>query len=565
MICTNLKTDIVSNDNAIMYARIKTCPSTMRTGEGECNRERMLAGVGCTISSVFTDAGAATRPGSNLKIEVKVDCGSVTFIKIQSAGSNYTGVNAVPRRPNQEPFGDLLDVNSVPLATNPWISEVKCTVPPQVNWYHSHELLEKVSYPKYNDVTHEIILQIDSSIVRSRGTAECIEMQFKFPIFNPIVAVDTNPAAVFPLNLTVSAKYEYTLARGGTSQSVVAPFDPPVIPDSTKVEDRTASSKFDVCNDAANYDLAALPRQNGDAVPMKIYAPDFLTANIGKSMPYPGAFNEISVTLMTNIHLHDTEHVLLTFMVGTSAPPHAPSLGGYFSDLSERDPVALPWMSGLIIIDQDVLTTSQTPSPGATFESTPASPNGYVNINGFSGLVEETALQQTIDPSNPQVLYYYGDYIECCSSDICDRTIYRETFKVLAYSKTTQRLRLRRQKPLRSFQKCYVLKTVFVQNVDDDPTFQAALLFGSSTDWVTNASSTDTTLNSTIPTGQILRGGHEYRFKFTVRNYVPAEPFITANNKGVEKVMIRVHSRSTAKDGLVKQRLEYAQGMRAKK
>jgi len=91
------------------------------------------------------------------------------------------------------------------------------------------------------------------------------------------------------------------------------------------------------------------------------------------------------------------------------------------------------------------------------------------------------------------------------------------------------------------------------------------LLFGSSTDWVTNASSTDLTLNLTISTGQILRGGHEYRFKFTVRNYVPAEPFITANNKGVEKVMIRVHNRSTAKDGLVKQRLEYALGMRAKK
>jgi len=182
--------------------------------------------------------------------------------------------------------------------------------------------------------------------------------------------------------------------------------------------------------------------------------------------------------------------------------------------------------------------------------------------------VVETALTQKtpvggFTTTNPEVFYYYGDYIECCSDKICEESAYREIFKVLAYSRTTKRLRLRRQTPLRSIQRCYVYKTVFMEN--DNSTFSVTSLFGNSAEWITNASSTDPTLNLTIQTGQTLRGGKEYRFKFTVRNPVPVEPYVTADNKGVDKVMIRVDSRSTAKGGLVKQRLEYALGVRAKK
>jgi len=271
--CTNLRTELVSNDNAIVYAKIADCPSGDRPGEGLCSKENKMAGVGCTLASTLEDPGnLPTRKGSGLKIDVKVDCGNVLWIKIQSPGSGYTEINQNPAVANKGPF-DGLDL---------WRTRLQCTTAPEVSWFRSHELLEKSNdYPKYNDATQEIILKIATG----RATFECVEMQFTFPIHNPIVAVDTNPAPVFPLNLTLSAKHIST-ENGATVELVVAPFYLPVMPATT--------TNFSVCNDGKpigtsdSCELASIARQNGDAVPMRIYAPDFLTADIGQSMPYPG-------------------------------------------------------------------------------------------------------------------------------------------------------------------------------------------------------------------------------------------------------------------------------------
>jgi len=316
-------------------------------------------------------------------------------------------------------------------------------------------------------------------------------------------------------------------------------------------------------------DLKSIPFMAGGSAPMRIYAPTFLKANVQQSMPYPGAFNEIFVTLMTNFDLKDTENILLTFVLGTALPPDAPSAHGTFTDLFDRDPAHRPKVTNLPLSSQDTFTADQTPDNLTT--------GGYVNISGYipPNVIETSLIQSDV---KPKVRYYYGDYIAVCIVEDCsciveDCSSSKEVFKVLAYSRTTERLRLRRRTQQGMLTcpgtGCFVYKVVYLedtnsnQETQDDKLQTASTIFGSSAQWISNETTGNHTLNLSIGTGKTFKGGHEYRFKFTVRNPVPVEPFDGSKYQGAKDVTVRVESRATTNNGLDKIRIEHALGSRA--
>ena len=449
--CTDLTQKFTSYDNGIVYARIKDCTEAQKNievgGTKICSDENKLAGVGCRVPSVLTDEpGTSGRSGSGLKIEVKVDCGRVTIIKIQEPGQGYlepttpTG-SSTPTGPFEAgTFGAGTWERQLPNhfgactgafcgqdeEQSPWHQQVKCTTPPEIEWYRSHDLIDRAE-TKYHDSSNTLTFEIDSD----RETADCVALSFKFPVFNPITATDTNPPPSYPLNLTVTAKYEKkvnnVVKAVQTFAEVPLPTQPnAIIPDPVLTwggVGQLAGSDPDggVCqgltylnsaNQLTDCNMRSINIKTGDSVPMRIYTPTFLTATVQQSMPYPGAFNEIFVTLMTNFDLRDTEDILITFNLGSAVPPDAPSPGGTFTELSPYSAALKPRISGTPLAPtQDVLTTSQTPSP-----SIASATGGYVNISGFvpPHVLETTLFQH---PSAPEVSYYYGDYIEVCADE----------------------------------------------------------------------------------------------------------------------------------------------------
>jgi hypothetical protein len=537
--CTDLTTHMLSNDDGIVYANLK------------------MAGVGCTVSAVLTDPGplsACASPGScgsGLKIEVKVGCGQVTKINILDPGSGYTNPNGIGGRP--------FDVNATEyLEKSPWSTQVKCTTQPEIEWFRSHEVLDRTPTKLlYDDTSNELRFEIGSL----REAAGCVNLTFKIPVFNPITATDTNPPPSYPLNLNLTIRGEYQYSEN----QIIQLYPPvPVLARPDVVSDPRLP--LGVCEGYnrslsrtpnTDCDLKSIPFMTGGSVPMRIYAPTFLKAQVQQSMPYPGAFNEIFVTLMTNFDLSDTEDILLTFVLGTAEPPDAPSAGGTMKDLDSRASADKPKISNVALSSQDNLTTSQTPSQ----------PNGYVNISGYiPPNVIETALIQSATMS--KVHYSYGDYIAVCSLEDCSTS--KEVFKVLAYSSTTERLRLRRrtQQSMLTCPEsgCFVYKVVYLedtnltQETQDDKLQTASTIFGNSAQWISSRITGNHTLKLSIGTGKTFKGGHEYRFKFTVRNPVPVEPFDGSRYKGATDVTVRVETRV---DGLDKIRIEHALGSRA--
>jgi len=64
----------------------------------------------------------------------------------------------------------------------------------------------------------------------------------------------------------------------------------------------------------------------------------------------------------------------------------------------------------------------------------------------------------------------------------------------------------------------YLEDTNSNQETQDDKLQTASTIFGSSAQWISNETTGNHTLNLSIGTGKTFKGGHEYRFKFTVRN-----------------------------------------------
>ena len=62
-------------------------------------------------------------------------------------------------------------------------------------------------------------------------------------------------------------------------------------------------------------------------------------------------------------------------------------------------------------------------------------------------------------------------------------------------------------------------------------------------------------LKISIETGKTFKGGHVYRFKFTVRNPMPVEPYDASKYKGATTATVRVESRDTTNNGLDKKRI----------